>query len=132
MVPYCFFVLNIYFPGQNPTQGTLFKASQFLSEELPIRLAHRVKELEELPHNLSDMPSIIRVKNWYAQSFQVGRHKLRNLLYQVWCSIFCISSADPNHMSTPGPGRVPKQRDDSTAQGHGQDFEQAVRHAGAS
>ena len=57
--------------GQNPTQGTLFKASQFLSEELPIRLAHRVKELEELPHNLSDMPSIIRVKNWYAQSFQV-------------------------------------------------------------
>ncbi|KAI9232760.1 MAG: mitochondrial branched-chain alpha-ketoacid dehydrogenase kinase-domain-containing protein [Podila humilis] len=56
--------------GQNPTQGTLFKASQFLSEELPIRLAHRVKELEELPHNLSDMPSIIRVKNWYAQSFQ--------------------------------------------------------------
>jgi len=61
----------LYFPGQNPTQGTLFKASQFLSEELPIRLAHRVKELEELPHNLSDMPSIIRVKNWYAQSFQV-------------------------------------------------------------
>ncbi|KAK3808332.1 MAG: mitochondrial branched-chain alpha-ketoacid dehydrogenase kinase-domain-containing protein [Benniella sp.] len=56
--------------GQNPTQGTLFKASQFLAEELPIRLAHRVKELEELPHNLSDMPSIIRVKNWYAQSFQ--------------------------------------------------------------
>ncbi|KAF9164371.1 hypothetical protein DFQ27_001866 [Actinomortierella ambigua] len=56
--------------GQNPTQGTLFKASQFLSEELPIRLAHRVKELEELPHNLSEMPSIIRVKNWYAQSFQ--------------------------------------------------------------
>lgn len=63
--------LSLLFSGQNPTQGTLFKASQFLSEELPIRLAHRVKELEELPHNLSDMPSIIRVKNWYAQSFQV-------------------------------------------------------------
>ncbi|KAF9432652.1 hypothetical protein BGZ76_010506 [Entomortierella beljakovae] len=56
--------------GQNPNQGTLFKASQFLAEELPIRLAHRVKELEELPYNLSDMPSIIRVKNMYAQSFQ--------------------------------------------------------------
>jgi hypothetical protein len=41
------------------------------TEELPIRLAHRVKELEELPNNLSDMPSIIKVKNWYAQSFQV-------------------------------------------------------------
>lgn len=81
--------------GQNPSQGTLLKASQFLAgmwpvdrvidavlticdaihdviEELPVRLAHRVKELDELPHNLSDMPSIIKVKNWYAQSFQVS------------------------------------------------------------
>ncbi|KAJ2936495.1 hypothetical protein H1R20_g599, partial [Candolleomyces eurysporus] len=56
--------------GQNPSQGTLLKASQFLSEELPVRLAHRVKELDELPHNLSDMPSIKKVKNWYAQSFE--------------------------------------------------------------
>ncbi|TFK17391.1 alpha-ketoacid dehydrogenase kinase [Coprinopsis marcescibilis] len=55
--------------GQNPSQGTLLKASQFLSEELPVRLAHRVKELDELPHNLSAMPSIKKVKNWYAQSF---------------------------------------------------------------
>jgi pyruvate dehydrogenase kinase 2/3/4 len=73
--------------GQNPSQGTLLKASQFLagaeltcftliliddeSEELPVRLAHRVKELDELPHNLSVMPSIKKVKNWYAQSFEV-------------------------------------------------------------
>jgi len=56
--------------GQHPSQGTLLKASQFLVEELPVRLAHRVKELDELPHNLSDMPSIRKVKNWYAQSFQ--------------------------------------------------------------
>ena len=57
--------------GQNPNQGTLLKASQFLHEELPVRLAHRVKELDELPHQLSKMPSIIKVKNWYAQSFEV-------------------------------------------------------------
>ncbi|KAG8931630.1 hypothetical protein FRC03_003119 [Tulasnella sp. 419] len=56
--------------GQNPTPGTLLKGSQFLSEELPIRLAHRVKELDTLPHNLSEMPSINVVKNWYAQSFE--------------------------------------------------------------
>ncbi|KAK1227201.1 [Pyruvate dehydrogenase (acetyl-transferring)] kinase isozyme 2 [Marasmius sp. AFHP31] len=56
--------------GQNPNQGTLLKASQFLHEELPVRLAHRVKELDELPHQLSKMPSIIKVKNWYAQSFE--------------------------------------------------------------
>ncbi|CAL1699837.1 unnamed protein product [Somion occarium] len=56
--------------GQNPSQGTLLKASQFLLEELPIRLAHRIKELDQLPHNLSDMPSIQKVKNWYGQSFE--------------------------------------------------------------
>ena len=51
--------------------GTLFKASQFLSEELPIRLAHRVQELGDLPDGLNDMPSIKKVQDWYAQSFEV-------------------------------------------------------------
>ncbi|KAI9469335.1 mitochondrial branched-chain alpha-ketoacid dehydrogenase kinase-domain-containing protein [Zychaea mexicana] len=56
--------------GQKPSAGTLFKASQFLHEELPIRLAHRVKELHELPYGLGEMPSILKVKDWYAQSFK--------------------------------------------------------------
>jgi hypothetical protein len=51
--------------------GTLFKASQFLSEELPIRLAHRVQELGDLPDGLNEMPSIKKVQDWYAQSFEV-------------------------------------------------------------
>ncbi|EPS45056.1 hypothetical protein H072_957 [Dactylellina haptotyla CBS 200.50] len=56
--------------GQNPSPGTLFRASQFLSEELPIRLAHRVRELNNLPDGLGEMPSIQKVANWYAQSFE--------------------------------------------------------------
>lgn len=56
--------------GQYPCDGTLFRASQFIVEELPIRLAHRVRDLETLPHQLSEMPSIKRVINWYAQSFE--------------------------------------------------------------
>ncbi|CCX32079.1 mitochondrial branched-chain alpha-ketoacid dehydrogenase kinase-domain-containing protein [Pyronema domesticum] len=56
--------------GQNPSQGTLFRGAQFLSEELPIRLAHRVKELNQLPDGLNEMPSIQKVANWYAQSFE--------------------------------------------------------------
>lgn len=51
--------------------GTLFRASQFLSEELPIRLAHRVQELGDLPDGLNDMESIKKVQDWYAQSFEV-------------------------------------------------------------
>jgi len=56
--------------GSNPSTGTLFRASQFLSEELPIRLAHRVEELADLPDGLNEMPSIKRVQDWYAQSFE--------------------------------------------------------------
>ncbi|KAI9741387.1 MAG: hypothetical protein M1834_003104 [Cirrosporium novae-zelandiae] len=53
-----------------PLVGTLFRASQFLSEELPIRLAHRVQELCHLPDGLGEMPSIERVRDWYAASFE--------------------------------------------------------------
>jgi pyruvate dehydrogenase kinase 2/3/4 len=63
--------------GQNPSQGTLLKASQFLSEELPIRLSHRIAELEALPDGLNKMPSIEKVKEWYAQSFEVSQVQSR-------------------------------------------------------
>ncbi|KAI9834879.1 MAG: hypothetical protein M1819_002787 [Sarea resinae] len=56
--------------GERPSAGTLFRASQFLSEELPIRLAHRVQELGDLPDGLGEMESIKKVQDWYAQSFE--------------------------------------------------------------
>jgi len=56
--------------GQKPSLGTLLKASQFVAEELPVRLAHRVVELDNLPNNLNMMPSVIKVKHWYAESFE--------------------------------------------------------------
>ncbi|KAK6454361.1 mitochondrial branched-chain alpha-ketoacid dehydrogenase kinase-domain-containing protein [Scheffersomyces xylosifermentans] len=56
--------------GPNPSPGSIFLASQFIVEELPIRLALKVKDLENAPLGLSEMPSTIKVKNWYAQSFQ--------------------------------------------------------------
>ncbi|KAI0147841.1 mitochondrial branched-chain alpha-ketoacid dehydrogenase kinase-domain-containing protein [Xylariaceae sp. FL1272] len=56
--------------GERPSVGTLFRASQFLAEELPIRLAHRVQELTSLPDGLNEMPSVKKVQDWYAQSFE--------------------------------------------------------------
>ncbi|KAM6503831.1 Mitochondrial branched-chain alpha-ketoacid dehydrogenase kinase domain containing protein [Amanita muscaria] len=91
--------------GQNPSQGTLLRASQFLAEELPVRLAHRVKELDELPHNLSDMPSIKKVKNWYAQSFQelvdfppvlLPEHVKQALVSQRTEEIIALPESTPN------------------------------------
>ncbi|KAG8413936.1 [Pyruvate dehydrogenase (acetyl-transferring)] kinase isozyme 2 [Metarhizium acridum] len=49
---------------------------QFLAEELPIRLAHRVQELDDLPDGLNEMPSVMKVKDWYAQSFELPRPNL--------------------------------------------------------
>lgn len=56
--------------GVNPSPGSIFLASQFIVEELPIRLALKVKDLDNAPLGLSKMPSTIKVKNWYAQSFE--------------------------------------------------------------
>jgi len=70
--------------------GTLFRASQFLSEELPIRLAHRVQELSNLPDGLNEMPSIQKVQDWYAQSFEVSwctRLIIRLLEWILTCDI---------------------------------------------
>ncbi|EEQ36979.1 hypothetical protein CLUG_01102 [Clavispora lusitaniae ATCC 42720] len=56
--------------GPSPSPGSIFLASRFIVEELPIRLALKVKDLENSPMGLSEMPSTIKVKNWYAQSFE--------------------------------------------------------------
>ncbi|KAI8818557.1 mitochondrial branched-chain alpha-ketoacid dehydrogenase kinase-domain-containing protein [Fimicolochytrium jonesii] len=56
--------------GHRPSPVTILRGNQFVHHELPVRLAHRVVELETLPHGLSDMPSIRRVKDWYTQSFE--------------------------------------------------------------
>jgi pyruvate dehydrogenase kinase 2/3/4 len=40
-------------------------------------LAHRVEELADLPDGLNEMPSIKRVQDWYAQSFEVRRNALK-------------------------------------------------------
>jgi len=42
----------------------------FLKREMPVRFAHRARDLSMLPYGLSDMPSIQSVKTWYEQSFE--------------------------------------------------------------
>lgn len=56
--------------GPSPLPGLLFLALQFIVEELPIRLALKVKDLDNAPLGLAQMPLTIKVKNWYAQLFE--------------------------------------------------------------
>ena len=47
--------------GANPIERQLILSSQFLHNELPVRLAHRVAELENLPYGLSAKPHVLKV-----------------------------------------------------------------------
>lgn len=44
-----------------PTRKNLLLSAQFLHKELPVRLAHRVIELENLPYGLSEKAPILQV-----------------------------------------------------------------------
>ena len=48
--------------GSNPINRQLLLSAQFLHKELPVRLAHRVAELENLPYGLSSKSSILKVR----------------------------------------------------------------------
>ena len=47
--------------GANPVERQLLLSAQFLHQELPVRLAHRVAELENLPYGLSAKPHVLKV-----------------------------------------------------------------------
>eukprot|EP00798_Chlamydomonas_sp_ICE-L_P023752 gene23752-9309_t len=56
--------------GANPFERQLVLSAQFLHKELPVRLAHRVAELENLPYGLSAKSNILKVRDWYVESFK--------------------------------------------------------------
>ena len=48
--------------GAKPTVRNLLISSQFLHKELPIRIARRAIELENLPFGLSQKPAVLKVR----------------------------------------------------------------------
>ncbi|XP_044499250.1 pyruvate dehydrogenase (acetyl-transferring) kinase, mitochondrial [Mangifera indica] len=56
--------------GSKPTEKNLLISAQFLHKELSIRIARRAIELESLPYGLSEKPAILKVRDWYLDSFR--------------------------------------------------------------
>ncbi|KAG6428254.1 hypothetical protein SASPL_112505 [Salvia splendens] len=56
--------------GSRPTPRNLLISAQFLHKELPIRIARRAVELESLPYGLSLKPAVLKVRDWYLESFR--------------------------------------------------------------
>ena len=52
--------------GANPIERQMLLSAQFLHNELPVRLEHRVAELENLPFGLSAKAPVLKV-SWHAQ-----------------------------------------------------------------
>ncbi|CAI8612038.1 unnamed protein product [Vicia faba] len=46
------------------------KQTGFLQKELAIRIARRAIELESLPYGLSQRPAVLKVRDWYVDSFR--------------------------------------------------------------
>eukprot|EP00735_Rhodelphis_limneticus_P004644 TRINITY_DN16265_c0_g1::TRINITY_DN16265_c0_g1_i1::g.3117::m.3117 TRINITY_DN16265_c0_g1::TRINITY_DN16265_c0_g1_i1::g.3117 ORF type:complete len:392 (+),score=16.05,sp/Q9SBJ1/PDK_ARATH/46.61/5e-94,BCDHK_Adom3/PF10436.4/3.5e-52,HATPase_c/PF02518.21/2e-18,HATPase_c_3/PF13589.1/0.00028 TRINITY_DN16265_c0_g1_i1:27-1178(+) len=57
----------LYF-GRAMTPQKILTSAQFLHPELPIRVAHRIREIDRLPH-FTQSPDIQLVRSWYAQTF---------------------------------------------------------------
>lgn len=49
------------YPSAPRYKKNLLMSSQFLHKELPVRLAHRVTELENLPYGLSSKSGVLKV-----------------------------------------------------------------------
>ncbi|CAL9207117.1 unnamed protein product [Musa hybrid cultivar] len=56
--------------GARPTEKNLLLSAQFLHKELPVRIARRAIELESLPFGLSQKPAVLKVRDWYLESFR--------------------------------------------------------------
>merc|ERR1740117_2769093 len=57
--------------GSDSRPAQRLRNAQFLHNELPIRLAQRVQELNSLPYGLSQLPQIQSVQEWYTQYFNL-------------------------------------------------------------
>ncbi|XP_040575952.1 pyruvate dehydrogenase (acetyl-transferring) kinase, mitochondrial isoform X1 [Lepeophtheirus salmonis] len=53
--------------GRNATESDSF---HFLIKEAPVRMSNIMKEINLLPSNLLQIPSIVELQGWYAQSFK--------------------------------------------------------------
>ncbi|XP_060173968.1 pyruvate dehydrogenase (acetyl-transferring) kinase, mitochondrial-like [Lycium barbarum] len=56
--------------GCTSSPRNLLISAQFLHKELPIRIARRAIELENLPYGLSSKPAVLKVRDWYLDSFR--------------------------------------------------------------
>ena len=79
-------MLNVNYNYQNykKSEKDTVNHSVFLHSELPVRLAHRIKDLESLPHDFIDNHYLIDIHDLYVDSFkQIRDHPVPNTISKV-------------------------------------------------
>jgi hypothetical protein len=71
--------------GRSLTQEKLIKSANYLRQELPVRLAHRIVDFQRLPFIVGTNPHIERVYSLYWQAFETFRRfpeiHVRNIFF---------------------------------------------------
>jgi pyruvate dehydrogenase kinase 2/3/4 len=75
--------------------------STYIYNEVPIRLAQRVKDLNNLPYGLSKNHSVNKVREWYLQSFMdIVEHKQPTTIDEMYKFKEVIERIHERHAST--------------------------------
>lgn len=73
--------------GANPIERQLILSAQFLHRELPVRLAHRVAELENLPYGLSTKSRILKVRCKPSMPDDVNSMPILDFVFSRMCGL---------------------------------------------
>ncbi|XP_078391614.1 histone-lysine N-methyltransferase SETD1A-like [Cetorhinus maximus] len=61
---------TMLYVGKSPDGSHLLKSARYLLKELPVRIAHRIKSIRNLPFILGCNPTILQVHELYIRAFQ--------------------------------------------------------------
>ncbi|XP_041038095.1 3-methyl-2-oxobutanoate dehydrogenase [lipoamide] kinase, mitochondrial-like isoform X2 [Carcharodon carcharias] len=61
---------TMLYAGKSPDGTHLLKSARYLLKELPVRIAHRIKSIRNLPFILGCNPTILQVHELYIRAFQ--------------------------------------------------------------
>ncbi|KAG9119526.1 hypothetical protein FRC07_005409 [Ceratobasidium sp. 392] len=89
--------------GRDPNPGKVLRGAKFLADELPVRLAHRIKDIDNSAHGLGKSPSFSTVRSWYLQSFEeitnLPTIKIPPSTHRIFLPV-----ASPSPFAPPGTG----------------------------
>lgn len=68
--PFSMSLRQLVFFGRKSTAERIIESGNFVRSELPVRLAHRIRTLQDLPYAVAQQPYLVDVRNMYNEAFE--------------------------------------------------------------